>query len=158
MKLSKVLSISILTVLLTGCSGFWPKETIVTYEKVVYPELPPVPPVSPLELIPCIPDRPRVWWEDPVVKNLTDCKKQVDENPEIVKSESFQRKCMEFRIDVDSNIIYGFDKEGQSCYAINREKIRYQLKKYQDRIDEINDQRKRWIERNAKNADRDQTK
>jgi len=121
--------------LVSSCSWVPTKETI-TVEKIVYPELPPVPHVAPLELIPCIPDRPRVWWEPKVVKNTTECKAIPSEN------------CMEYRIDVNSNIVVGYDKDNQNCVALNREKIRYQLKKYQDRLDEINEQRRQWIVRN----------
>lgn len=153
----KIPSLILATLLLTGCSSWFPKEVVKTYERVVYPELPPVPDVGPLELIPCIPDRPRIWWDPPVIKSEQACKKQAEENPEVVKNETFQRKCMEYAIDTKSNIIYGFDKEGQECYNLNREKIRYHLKKYQDRLDEVNFQRKSWIERNTEARSRDNT-
>lgn len=137
-----------LPILLAACGSFQPRE-ILTVEKLVYPELPPVPDVSALELLPCVPDRPRVWWEPKVVKSDDKCRAQVRENPEILENSSFQEDCMEHRIDTESNIVIGFDKENQQCYVLNREIIRMQLKQYKERINHVNEQRKVWKERNA---------
>jgi len=135
--------------MLTGCGIFSsPREKITTVERLVYPELPPVPSVKEPELQYCPPDRPRVWWEDPVVKSDTKCKAELKENPELKNDARFISRCMEYRIDTQSNVVYGYDKEGQQCMVLNREKVRQHIKQYQDRVTEINRQRKEWKERN----------
>lgn len=143
----KLLIVSVLVFFLAGC-GFTPEKQTITVEKIIYPELPSVPELPSLELNDCRPDRPRIWWQPKVVKNEAECTRKFRENPEITENLLFQRNCMEHAIDTNSNIVIGFDKEGQQCFVLNREKIRMQIKRYQERIDAINEQREEWKLRN----------
>jgi hypothetical protein len=147
----KMFLIPVCLLLLAGCGGS-PTKEIITVEKIIFPDLPDVPAVPPLELLPCTPDRPRVWWEPKVIKSNSVCKSKLEEDPKLVTNPRFQDDCMEYPIDVNSNIIIGFDKDNQQCYILNREKIRYQLKKYQDRIDQVNEQRREWRARNQSSS------
>ena len=138
----------ILSVLfIAGCDTIPLTRTIHT-ERIVYPELPPVPAVAKLTLIPCIPDRPRKYWEPLQVKSNTQCKKRLQENPNLSKNSKFQKDCMEYPIDTKSNIVIGFDIEGEKCYTLNTEKIRRHIYVLQERIKDVNRQRTEWIKRN----------
>lgn len=148
--MKKIIFATFLILVLSGCSLRSLTETrVITV--IEYPELPPVPKVEKLQLLPCPPDRPRVWWEEKILKNDSRCKNDLKKNPKLTKNSNFIRNCMEHRIDTNSNIVIGYDKENQQCFVINREKIRSKLKQYMDRIDEVNRQREEWIKRNSEN-------
>lgn len=136
-----------LVLVLVGC-GWNPLTKTVIVETMVFPEMPPVPLVSKLQLLPCPIDRPRVYWEPKVIKSDSTCKNRLKEDPTLSTKDKFIGECMEYRIDVNSNIKYGYDKAGQQCFLVNREKIRAKLKQYQDRIRTIDLQREEWKSRN----------
>jgi len=144
----KTLAILGTALLLAGCGSAFPLTQTIHTERIVYPELPPIPAVAKLELLPCIPDRPRMWWEPLVVKSDTQCNKRLRENPNLEKNSKFQRDCMEHRIDTKSNIEIGFDKPNRACYTLNTEKIRQHIQVLQNRIENVNNQRLQWIKRN----------
>jgi len=139
----------ILLLLLAGCGSLTPQKETITVERIIYPELPPVPSIPALQLENCIFDRPRMYWSDLVVISDTQCKAELKADPTKTDNPQFQKTCMEFPIDTESNIIIGFDDDGRQCFILNREKIRQHIYLYQQRIEEVNRQRKEWIERNV---------
>lgn len=126
--------------LLSACA---PETRIEVIKKPIFPELPPVQKPMKLQLETCELDYPRLTDSEVVEKNLTDCIQHADKN-----SADYQRRCVEYPVDLKSNLFIGFDQESWLCHVRNQQKIQLQLKIFDGLIDSVNKTRSDWIDRN----------
>jgi len=142
MTKTKVLIAFAALLLLGACAGnkgFNPQSTVRVVTSMSYPEFPNVEPLLPLNVIPWQADVPRDMTKT-VVKNLTACKKVPEED----QDDAFWNRCGEHPIVTNSNIFIGFDQLNWNIIIENFAKLREQLFKYQNRIEEVNRQRGAW--------------
>lgn len=86
---------------------------------------------------------------NPIILKLEDCRWDIPRNTKelVIKNESkckstdvektsewFKNDCLEHPVDVDSNLMIGFDEKNYLCFVRNMETIRYTLKSYNERI------------------------
>lgn len=60
---------------------------------------------------------------------------------ELWEDRKFQKQCLQHPVNIDSNVVIGFDQKNLDCYNANMEKIHQTLKLYREKIESINQQR-----------------
>lgn len=137
--MKKITSIAML-LFLAACS---PEARVNLVKTPIFPELPPVQKPFKLNLETCELDYPRNTSSEMTEKNITDCI-----NHQNKSSVDYQRRCLEYPVDMNSNLFIGFDQESWLCHVRNQQKIQLQLKVYDGLIDSVNKTRSDWIDRN----------
>lgn len=123
--------IIILSVILTSCSANTNKPSVNIKQYVQQ-----VPEPEHIDLDVCLWDLPRDTTKL-VVKNITECKN-------ISTDEELHEKCLEHPVDVNSNLMIGFDEKNYLCFVKNMGNIRNFLKYYNTLLRFNNDNIIQW--------------